>query len=325
MAKILHLAAHSHNLGDKIASQKVRDYIHGDNKWINWNFVPIHSADFINQHDILLLGGGGLIEGMAWGRRPTGWKLPISAQTIKRVKIPIICVGLGVNEFRKVESLSKEGVENLRTLIELSTHFSVRNDGSKKRIKELTGLDVESIPDPGVFVGGESQRKEVLKYGAFNPAINSDMPSVVRGRCITTKEMCDICKEMKLVPIAHTPLDEQIGFGCKRTLLDEYNKYDYAVVMRGHGQIVGYGKNIPTISLISQNKLMGFAEENGLEDYCVDTLEKEWKSKLFNMVDRLTNDKQYLYDWYRIRNMNMDRWSECYIKFMNKVNIEIVN
>ena len=84
--------------------------------------------------------------------------------------------------------------------------------------------------------------------------------------------------------------------------LEKYKEIDYVIAMRGHGQMISMGMNIPGIYLSTQDKVRDFSIENGFEDYNIDITDEFWFEKLDTSIRRLTEDKsKYLNDWYELR------------------------
>ena len=73
--KILQLGSYGQNIGDELALQTIRNHLPSHWKWINWSFRDILSANQINKYNMLIIGGGGLIEGDTWGveKGGNGW------------------------------------------------------------------------------------------------------------------------------------------------------------------------------------------------------------------------------------------------------------
>ena len=88
--------------------------------------------------------------------------------------------------------------------------------------------------------------------------------------------------------------------------------------MRGHGQLISIGLNIPNIYLSTQDKVRDFSMLNGFEDYDVDINESDWYRKLKEKYNRMMNDEEYLKNWYVIRNKGMSKWRKQILDFTKK-------
>jgi len=70
-------------------------------------------------------------------------------------------------------------------------------------------------------------------------------------------------------------------------ILDYYKNAEFVLAMRGHGQIVPIGLNVPVISLENHDKNIGLMRKLNLEYYNVNILEKELSVKIIEKVDHI--------------------------------------
>lgn len=307
------------------------------------------SKDFFKKankkFDAIFIGGGGLIEGHLYNQNHTGWKLPFNHEILELIDIPLFAIGLGVNYFRGCEHLSGDGKKNLNLLVNKATRFSVRNDGSQE-ILEKYGIVSREIPDPGLIFHSSSikQRKVVLKSAFFQPAKNSN-PKINHFRGLSIESLNflnDFCKKCNMAILPHTLKDFRF-FGydvdgedliCSvnparfRNLLTEggyeqslatYFNYDYSIAMRGHGQLIGCGLNLPGIYLSTQDKVFDFSKKNGLLPYTVDTGDKNWKLELNNKFTMLVKNPDYLSNWYDINEKNIKNFHRIFSNEMREI------
>ena len=360
--KVAHFGAYGINIGDNIALYNVRKGIEASFdspiQWTSINILDFHEtgnniAFTIEQfkkisanNDMLIIGGGGLLEGGVYNQGfETGYKLPFTAQTLEHLDIPIIVFSVGVNYFRMIEGFNSAGVQALQELISKSSLFSVRNDGSKDSIVDLLPAyadKIYEIPDPGLMYLNQSPQLNSIDPSKikFQPAWNGDS-RVLTGRFVRDQNLQDISRfvsghQMEIVP--HSPKDYAFsGLDNTRyvinledfrkeatleksiTFLDRYLSYDAVIAMRGHGQLVSIGSNTPSLYLSTQDKVLNFSKKNGFEDYNIDILEYDWLGKLQRSYDKLLNDKDYLQNWYDIRNKMMPLYNSSYQNFCNKV------
>jgi polysaccharide pyruvyl transferase WcaK-like protein len=95
-----------------------------------------------------------------------------------------------------------------------------------------------------------------------------------------------------------------------------YMERDFGVVMRGHGQLISSGLNVPCINLSTQDKVLGFAMKNGYQRYTVDTQISNWKKSLSSKIKRLKKSDEYLSDWYEINEKNIKKFHRDYDEFL---------
>ena len=361
--KIAQLASYGINVGDNITIHRIRRAIErmydGDITWVNVNL-----GDFLDkrnklqycknrfrkiseENDILILGGGGLIE--ANSRLGTGQKVPINEEVLSLIDIPIIIFSVGINYFNRKAELEKPAIEDLKKLFQKSVLKSVRNDGTYEICQEM-GLDnnLYEIPDPGLIFDAEEEieRKNTITTGFLQPAWNTN-PEILTGRVYTKRNLLllnNVVKENNLTAIPHTPKDYEaakyyghdykypwtkevfMGMADYRNFLyivDFYKNYDYSIPLRGHGQLISIGINLPSIYLSTQRKVRDFSLKNGFEDYDVSIFEDKWYDNLISKIQRLKNDPTYLNEWYSIRNRNRKEYHKKYNDFCSKA-VEVI-
>lgn len=112
--------------------------------------------DVVNQHDLLIIGGGGFFE-VSIDDSCTGTPLDLSAEILQRIKPPKVFYALGVET---CFGIPEERLRRFRNFLEYlsaqpDTLVSVRNDGSQETLRTLVGVDlanrIDCIPDGGFF------------------------------------------------------------------------------------------------------------------------------------------------------------------------------
>ena len=121
-------------------------------EWSNKNVRGLFQSkevEFINQHDYVLIGGGGLILPDTNPNNLSCWQWPIASNTIRQIKTPMYVVALGYNLFygqkitmphhNNTEYPERYGIfkDNIEALIDTSNHFSLRHNGDCDRLKEI--------------------------------------------------------------------------------------------------------------------------------------------------------------------------------------------
>lgn len=348
--KICHLGSYDKNIGDNVALYNVRKWFE-DKIEIEWESCDLNQFYSINNEikktiekikilnencDGFFIGGGGLIEGGIWNKTDTGWKLPFNEEILSWITKPIFCIGLGVNHFRGLPELTERGWHNLHSLIEKSSVFSVRNDGSFEILKKQGLNNIYEIPDPGLIYKTFKQRIENPLEGFFQPAMNLT-PAINIHRKLTRDNMAfleNLSLKHNLISLPHTLKDFNFFHKLEsfyekeelsKALLDSkmkeilkcYSIKDYGVVMRGHGQLISCGMNVPAIYFSTQDKVLGFSMKNGYKNYTVDTQQDNWKEKLDNKIYRLKTDKDYLSKWYENNEKNIKIFNKQYDDFLS--------
>ena len=338
--KIVQLAVYDTNIGDSIAIKAIRNrfekYCNEPVEWVDLNLIKhfyrsgndIKKSkqvlkNFTEKADLLIVGGCGLIEGAGWNNMKTGWKLPFNHETMDSIKCPVVAFGLGANFFRKMPTLTEKGSKALQEFINKCEIFSVRNDGSYEVLTQMGFTDIEEVPDGGIIYSPERiiDDKQKVENIIFNPTFNNNM-EINKGRNMDTPTKKGLMEKMKgknIKYFAHTPKSytgwkgnylfgsSTLISGLKLENVDKYIddnygvKFDGIVTMHGHGQLIAFGKNVPVISLATQDKNVGFCKKYDLMDYLVDSQDNNWVESLFEKMNKLQNDSEYLKKWYEIR------------------------
>src|SRR6056300_1511996 len=335
--KVIHIGVFDRNIGDSIALDNLQrsfvKYVPGvefhnqnlENFWNNRNNIQM-CCDYFDQisskFDAVLVGGGGLIE--YYKDQQTNYKLPFNNEIISHCKIPIYFYGLGVNVFRGGVDYSYAAIKSLQETIDGSKAFTVRNDGSLSKLKNWIKVDtskVRVVPDPGLLHLDRFgiQDKKTVSKGGIQPAFNHSQ-GINKNRFLSDDNLRFLRSTFsQYIYYPHTVRDfNQLGntgvitsqeFESKYKFtknldvyLEKYKQVDYVVAMRGHGQMITIGLNIPGIYLSTQDKVRDFSIDNGFENYNVDILEPDWRDKLTEKVSLLTQpNSEYLKNWYSIR------------------------
>ena len=408
--RVAHLGAYDTNIGDNIALYNVRKYLEKQlDSNVEWTKVELKDfyeksmdkqycitrmKEISDNHDMLIIGGGGLIQQQK-PKYPNRFNLPFYKEELDVIDIPIVCLSVGFNVFRRpkmtrdadntngvlfeeCEEMSSVFLENLLLLIEKSSFFSFRNDGSLEKImpyfedyfktsstfKKLP-KDIPITPDPGLIFDKEQERKNTLQNGVLQVAFNGN-PEIMSGRFkanfLNLAIMGEIQDALDLEVFPHCgkdyrftrplqnvgnslrvngqieqhyrtipkyqklfyqgtlseedyilPQDEflkNVDYNNFNKIIDRYFQYDYSIAMRGHGQMIAMGLNIPHISLSTQPKVYHFGVDNGFENYTLDVVKDtspndffldSYTQEIIDMTERLRSDKEYLLTWYEKR------------------------
>lgn len=349
------MGAYGLNVGDSAAIYNIRKYFGDEYDWKSVDvikFVENNNNEtyaieklnnFLKDCKCLIVGGGGLIEGAAYSSTHTRWKLPFNKKILDTINIPIYVVAVGINNFRLQSSLNEQGVNNLNELIKKSKIFSVRNDGSLRIVNNIIQNNkIEECPDPGLLSDFEFSRKNKITKGCFQPAFN-DNPAIMRGRFINHQNLdyvLDFVSRNNLKVFPHTKKDfkifksEQMCFDkqyfieqCKAnnydTIIQQYSQFDYSIAMRGHGQMIALAINLPSIYLSTQDKVIDFSAQNNLLKYTVDIRQKDWLEKLKDMNQKMLYDKNYLEEWYHIRDNLITNSKKQFVELTDRIKNDI--
>jgi len=172
MIRIWHVATHTTNIGDGALVLGIQQTIREDwnipvefisdclmeynNYWGNKKYDQALINNINTSCDLLLIGGGGMLDGSR-GAKNSGMGFDLSCDLLQEITVPTVFYAVGYNLF---DAQIYWHLNKLRRHIKYvagksNMIFSVRNDGSLSRLKEVFGNDADSIvevPDPGMYV-----------------------------------------------------------------------------------------------------------------------------------------------------------------------------
>ena len=336
--RILHTYCLNYNIGDYALGVGVKNLLRehlevdfiGDTNIQGRQFNEYYINEVVNKrYDLLVIGGGGIIHGSHW---PNGWFWLIDKELIKQIKIPFIVYGVGYNYWEEEGGIPERGTVHLKETIKHAAYFSVRNDGSAKRILKQTGIDAPAIPDPGFHINLNTDYSRKIKQPYVIIQIANDKPESrfgsLENRATFIEDMRDVSKKLsknyKVLFAPHVPDDVSISneiakdlacvdvwdfgyfaFDHSQESLSYYKYADFAIAMRGHGQIVPIAFNTPVIALENHPKHRGLMEELDLLDYNVKVATPGFKQNLRDCIENLISNKEDLETRYKSINKKL--------------------
>lgn len=343
--KVFHIGVFDRNIGDNIALIHAQESILNvvpdaefsifniEHFWSNENnieWTKEYLSKIGKQFDLILVGGGGLVEYGGYENLQTKYKLPFNKEILDSLDIPIVFHSVGINMFRGALEYSAAAKKSLLETIQESNFFSLRNDKSLEKLRDWIGIKntVRVTPDPGLLHLSKFkiEDKGTVTRGGIQPAFNHS-EGINRRRFLNEQNRIFLKEFFKdYLSFPHTIRDfGRLGredviskeqFQSKYRFaehiydyLDYYRKIDYVVALRGHGQMITIGMNIPGIYLSTQDKVIDFSTENGFTDYTVDIQDENWQEHLAEKVRKLTEpNSEYLAKWYSIRHEAIKKW-----------------
>lgn len=337
--RVLHTYCLNYNLGDYALGIGVKnllrynfdiDYI-GETNLQGRVFNEYYINEVVNKkYDLLVIGGGGIIHGKHW---PNGWFWLIDKDLIKTIKIPFIIYGAGYNYWIEEGGMPQRGIKHLEETIKYAKFFSVRNDGSAKRVKDQLGIDCEVVPDPGFHINLNTTYENVNETSPYVLVQVANDKSDMRFGCsneknIFIKNMKDVTyqlsKKYKVIFAPHVfddvLLSRDISEGIPNTEVWNFGKFafdnvkeaisyyktaDFVISMRGHGQIIPIAFNTPVISLENHPKHKGLMEELNLLEYNV-SIDKDLANSLSVKIEMLENNMELLKRKYESINSKLN-------------------
>ena len=286
-----------------------------------WEKVTQVTIDEINQHDALIIGGGGLFLSDTNPNNLSGWQWACSTELLDNIQVPIILFAVGYNRFRGQSEFKPVFTENLCKLIEKSTFVGLRNYGSIEAIKHYLPeslhhkLSFQPCPTtllsrfyPNIPSKIESKKPIVsvniafdrhhLRFGHREDEI---LWSIADSLLILQE------KGWKPVLFNHSTgdrdaylwfkarglnLDETNLFWVSpQTVINQYNRVSLALGMRGHAQMIPFGLNCPILSLISHNKLGFFLDDIGHNEWGLELKNGDIQNNLTAKIDYFIEER----------------------------------
>nr|WP_299034095.1 polysaccharide pyruvyl transferase family protein [uncultured Tenacibaculum sp.] len=326
--KVLHAYCLNYNIGDYALGIGVKNLLRenfdidliGDTNIQGREFNEYYINEVVNKrYDLLVIGGGGIIHGAHW---PNGWFWLINQDLIKQIKIPFIVYGVGYNYWVEEGGIPERGIKHLEETKKYATSFTVRNDGSAKRILNQTGIDASVVPDPGFHIDLNTEYENFEKDNKYVIIqLANDKPESRFGslekRMLFIKRMRAVTNELaqkyKVIFAPHVfddvEISKQIANGIENTevlnfgdyafehsdkMIGYYKYAEFVVAMRGHGQIIPIGFNVPVIALENHPKHRGLMEEFNLLDYNVRVDNDDFQNELLEKISLLEEKRNIL-------------------------------
>jgi hypothetical protein len=291
--RIGHLTSHNINVGDGAFIGVIQSYMRGceiDN-------VDIISIDVTNvdlsHYDKVVVGGGGVIT----SQRVKSCSALESGVSTSMLDERYSFVALGYNTFYGQDYNMRD---ELRELVgranDLGIPFSVRMDGGKERILEEVGIDIEEIPDPGLFIEVDesytppqidpNRLNVVMQVAGDNPELRGEYVNVLANLAGLLIHDCGvniilaphITRDLEVTSEVATHLSDKYFRGslCMTGIVHPrnaaqyfkvYKDADLVIGMRGHSVICGVGLGTPTVAIDTHPKVGGFMRKVGLGDW----------------------------------------------------------
>jgi polysaccharide pyruvyl transferase WcaK-like protein len=288
-------------------------------------------VNFINQHDVLFLSGGGLFLYDTFPNDASDWQWGISSDLLDMISIPIVVYALGYNKFRKQRNFNKLFDKTVNKLVEKAAFFSLRNSGSCKSIKDHIELKnhkkIHLNFCPTMILNDKFQ---------FKHQKNTDVGFVIAGDRVENRhqnldkfinhmsEFVNYLKKkgIRTVLINHQnddwikkyiDFDKEINlFGVTSDCIYEtYASIDTVICDRGHAQMIPFSLGCKIISPISHNKLGWFLKDMEIEEFGIEENDAHLAEKLIAKYEKLS-----LIDWTSIHKKQMKKVYDVYSRNM---------
>ena len=298
MLNLMHVAVHAginRNAGDIVlvdATRRCFEYFLGPIAWtLHQAWEPFDVA-FANQHDGVVVGGGGMLlldqEGAHY--EASGWQWNSTIEDVKALKVPLIVFAIGNNRFRG-HDYSPSALPHFQAV--LSKCLTAGFIGLRER--DTGWVHYQPCPTTclwqlypsyrTVHIDGLPQRiginvafdREALRFPGDT------------GRCLYDLAVfCNLLKHdgYDIALINHKPDDEmfasyftpqdismyQLSSASTDQILTLYSGFDLIIGMRSHSQLIPFGLRKRIVSVISHDKLARFLDDIGHPEWGVDVL-----------------------------------------------------
>lgn len=266
-----------------------------------------HDIADLNAHDLVLIGGGGLLLRDTFPNDVSDWQWGCSVDLLRTIDVPIVTYAIGYNRFRGQEDFTRPLFDrHIELLVEKSAFFSVRNRGSAAALGRYVRPDLRdrihvnhcpSILFPRVVFERPIGSKKIgmLLAGDRLALRHPDTPGFLARITALAKE---IARHSELHIVAHQPqdlwyLEHLKGIPFKMVdligkqpaeAIAFYSNLDVMIGDRGHAQMIPFGLGCRIISLVSHDKLAWFLEDISLADHGVEESDPWLADKALSLV-----------------------------------------
>lgn len=281
------------NAGDKVLPEDVRRCLDTDTGPRRWHPVHVHrlfderALHEVNARRGVIVGGGGLFLPDTWPNGNSGWQWNIPDELLARITVPLAVFAVGYNAFDGQDYGRPRFLRSLRTLVERSAFFGLRNHGSVRRVRELLPPEladrVRWQPCPTTVArhldpdwrDPVRRADTVLLNCAYDRAglrFGHDYGHFLGQLAAAVRRLRE---HAEVRYAAHMPADERLVHDLRREhgltlpvdplydvgndeIRDHYARTRLVIGMRGHATMIPFGCGTPVLSLISHPKLAYF-------------------------------------------------------------------
>lgn len=294
MASIIHFCRRlDDNIGEIAIRCSIKDMLHSHLKISKYTLAEVtelkksQNPEFINavnQHDLCIIGGGGLY---------SKYFLPMNAQVIKSIKIPIVLHGIGYIRNFGDRELTKVQMKSVQLLNKRAKLTSVRDEFSCKFLRDLGISDVHVIGDPAIFLDSEETSPVALDESKMKIGVNvachywTLYPQYLYKTIDACTKACEfLIKHLnaEIVYLMHHPdekqavelMDKKLPIKVVNTNPNPYKmkfiygKLDLVIGMMMHSTVLAFGSGVPIVNIAYDLKNYNFMEFIGQKDKVID-------------------------------------------------------
>ena len=350
--RVLHSYCLNYNIGDYALGIGVKNLLRnflpidfiGETNLQGRYFNEYYISQVVNKkYDLLVVGGGGIIHGSHW---PNDWFWLIDKDLIQSIKIPFIIYGVGDNYFQD-ERIPDRAIDHIKETFRHALSFSVRNDGSLERVINDIGIHPEEVPDPGFYVGLNTEYSRPINDKYVIIQVANDKAGHRFGSDLNRKQFVLAMKKIarylsssyKVLFAPHVyddvALSKEIMGGIENCYMWDfgylafdhsdkavgYYKYaEFVLSMRGHGQILPISFGVPTIALCNHPKHKGLMEKLSLSDWVVTIDDPRFGELVIEKIEALKKENSSFQERLHLLNAKM---LDNTTRFFDELNLKL--
>ncbi len=331
-----------YNIGEIAIACSIKDMLHSRLKPFTYTPAEVgelekpQTTEFIetiNQHDICVIGGGGLY---------SKFFFPMDAQVIKSIEIPIVLYGVGYLRNLGDKELTEEQIESVRLLNAYAELTSVRDEYTCKFLRDLGVSDVHVIGDPAIFLGSEETNQVALDDNKIQIGVNvachywALYPKYLHR---TIDEYVKACKFLikhlnaEIVYLLHHSDEHHVVEVMRKKKLPLkvvdtapnpykmkfiYSKLDLVIGMMMHSTVLAFGSGVPIVNVAYDAKNYNFMEFIGQKDKVIDVRETNSK-KISDLATRALDNSKRIKESFKILKHQLWREQENFITKIKKL------
>ncbi len=261
------------------------------------------NLDVLNSFDAIIVGAGGLLLPDSAANTVSCWQWIIHKDVLRKIKTPIYVVSIGYNLFygqnmamqnhtNNIETPQRLVVlrENLRELLRLAVHFTMRHQDDIEDTLKIVGDDYRSKINlelcPTIWYTSTYWKPQYTVQDAKYVAIEVKDDREWRryhkiGKAVFYEQLEQFVHHCQAnsIPVCYMSHDGSKNFykhlqskhisipyldnssANESSILNNYKQVKLLLCSAGHSQMMAYGVGIPTISLVSHPKLKRFCED----------------------------------------------------------------
>lgn len=318
--KIAHIFAHAAtNLGDiylKEATQQAFATAFPGSIFTAVETRKIYAqrdVDELNAHDLVVLGGGGLLLRDTFPNDVSDWQWGCSVELMERIHVPLAVYAIGYNRFRGQEDFARPLFpQHMEALVRKAMFFSARNTGSVEAIRRYVPdalservvlnhcpsmLFPRAVMDRpvgtarvGLLLAGDRLHLRHGQQDRFARRVATLMKALSRSSeiFVVAHQPHDLWYMDHMEDVPHTFVDLIGKSPAEAAAL--YSHLDVMIGDRGHAQMIPFALGCRIVSLVSHDKLQWFLDDMGLPEFGVDEGDPELVEKVLALVHPSAGD-----------------------------------